>query len=119
MNRVLRTLGINPRQYWLLMDLFRQLSERRDMFNQLGRDETTLKNVTLLYFAMASIGGVAAVLVGASLDHFFYGCLAYTGFMLLSVLLPETSNSLVNPVEALVLAHQPIDGATYTAAKPA
>ena len=29
----------------------------------------------------------------------------------------ETGNSLVNPVEAAVLAHQPISGATYTAAK--
>ena len=33
------------------------------------------------------------------------------------VLLSETANSLVNPVEGLVLAHQPINGATYTAAK--
>jgi hypothetical protein len=29
----------------------------------------------------------------------------------------ETSNTLVNPVEALILAHQPVNGATYTAAK--
>ncbi|HVX66525.1 MAG TPA: hypothetical protein VHA11_07980 [Bryobacteraceae bacterium] len=116
-NRVLRALGIDPRRYWLLMDLFQQLSERRDMFSQLGRDETTLRAVTLLYFGMASLAGILAVLARPALDHYFYGALAYTGFVVLSILLPETSNSLVNPVEALVLAHQPIDGATYTAAK--
>ena len=33
------------------------------------------------------------------------------------MLLSETANSLVNPVEGLVLAHYPINGATYTAAK--
>jgi len=33
------------------------------------------------------------------------------------VLISETANSLVNPTEGLVLAHQPINGATYTAAK--
>ncbi len=117
MARALAALGIDARRYWLLMDLFRDLSRRRDMFSQLGRDETTLQNVTLLYFAMASIGGILAVLMRPALDHYFHGCLIYTGLALFTVLLVETSNSLVNPVEGLVLAHQPINGATYTAAK--
>jgi hypothetical protein len=32
-------------------------------------------------------------------------------------LVSEANNSLVNPVEGIVLAHQPINGATYTSAK--
>ena len=31
--------------------------------------------------------------------------------------MPETANSLVNPVEGMILAHQPVNGATYTSAK--
>jgi hypothetical protein len=43
--------------------------------------------------------------------------LVMTGFLLLASLLSEAGNSLINPAEAMVLAHQPINGATYTAAK--
>jgi hypothetical protein len=40
-----------------------------------------------------------------------------TTLLLFSIVISETSNTLVNPVEALILAHQPVNGATYTAAK--
>ena len=116
-SRALGAFGIHARRYWLLMDLFRHLSENRDMFSQLGRDDTSLKVVTFLYFGMASLASVVAVLTRASLHTYFYTALGYSTFVVLSILLPETSNSLVNPVEGLVLAHQPINGATYTAAK--
>ena len=56
-------------------------------------------------------------LFGPALQKYFLGMLAYTSFFLLWVLLEDTTNSLLNPEEASVLAHQPIGGATYVAAK--
>ena len=62
--------------------------------------------MTLLYIA-----------VGVDETTYASNFLVFNAVVLLSVLLPETSNSLLNPAEGLVLAHQPINGATYTAAK--
>lgn len=113
----LKRFGINPVQYWLLMDLFAQLSERREVLSQLGREGTSLKIASWLYFAFSGLMALPFVLMGRSPLQFFVLFMFIGAFMLLSMLLPETSNSLVNPVEGLVLAHQPVDGATYTAAK--
>ena len=115
--RMLRRFGIDPKRYWLLIDLFSDLSERREMFSQLGRDEITLKVVVWLYFAMACLAAFLMMLVGPPIGTYFRVFLGMTAFVLLMVLLSETGNSLVNPTEALVLAHQPINGATYIGAK--
>jgi hypothetical protein len=116
-SRLLRAFGIDPRRYWLLIDLFGQLSDRREMLNQLGRDGMTLKAAAWIYFAFAGIFSLLFILSRPSLESYFSIFLGITAFFLVSVLLSETCNSLVNPVEGLVLAHQPIDGSTYTAAK--
>ncbi|HUJ20697.1 MAG TPA: hypothetical protein VLX58_04205 [Bryobacteraceae bacterium] len=116
-SRFLRSLGIDPRRYWLLMDLFGQLSERREMLSQLGRQDVTLKTAAWWYFVLSGICTVLYLAVGSTLATYFWTFLGITAFLLLSVLLSETSSSLVNPVEGLVLSHQPINGATYTAAK--
>ncbi|MCW5976582.1 MAG: hypothetical protein KIT09_00820 [Bryobacteraceae bacterium] len=116
-SRLLTAAGINPRQYWLLVDLFSQLTERRDVLSQLGRDGIALKTVALLYAAFVGLFGLLMVAAQPSLTSYFTGFLFITVFILLSILLAETGNSLVNPVEALVLAHQPVNGATYSAAK--
>jgi hypothetical protein len=115
--RVLKRLGIDPKRYWLLMDLFAQLSERREMFSQLGRDGVTLETAAWFYFAMSGLFAIIFVATGRPVANYFWIFQGSTAFLLLSVLFSETGNSLVNPVESLVLAHQPIDGATYTAAK--
>lgn len=116
-SRLLERLGVDPKRYWLLVDLFAQLSERGEMLDQLGANEIALKTVTWLYgvmFALLSVLFVVARMDPATYLSIF---LAFTMFLLLFVLLSETGNSLVNPVEGLVVAHQPINGATYTAAK--
>ena len=113
---LLSRLGINPRHYWLLVDLFGALSERRERMGQLGRGGVLLKTLALVYGAI--LGLVSLLMAGAGMDLRIY-LLAFVGittFLLFSILVSEVSNTLVNPVEALVLAHQPIDGATYTAA---
>lgn len=116
-SRLLRSFGIDARRYWLLMDLFGELTDRREMFGQLGREGMALKAAAWMYFVFAGLGSVALAFVHPPLAVYFLGFLAITAFILVSVLLSEIGNSLINPVESLVLAHQPVNGATYTAAK--
>ena len=108
---LIERLGIDPRRYWLLMDLFSQLSDRRELFSQLGRDGVSLQKASLAYYVLSGFMAILFVLAGLTPAVYFTIFLAFTGFLLLALLLSETSNSLVNPVEALVLAHQPINGA--------
>ena len=102
----LESLGIDPRRFWLLVDLFDQLSDRGEMLDQLGRNGVALRTAAWLYaflsafFSILMIAGSRPALVTYSLSF-----LGLTAFLLLSVLLSEAGNSLVNPEEGLVLAH--------------
>jgi hypothetical protein len=113
----LKRCGIEPVRYWLLLDLFGELSERRELFSQLGRDGMSLRKASWMYYILSGLIVIPFILMDMPPFRFLAIFLAITAFLLLTMLLAETSNSLVNPVEGLVLAHQPIDGATYTAAK--
>ena len=114
MNRALRTLGINPRQYWLLVDLFFQLSDRREILDRAS--PVTIKSAALIYGVFTAF---IALFAGATLPvrPYFITFQFITAFMLFAVLLPQAGAVLVNPQESRVLAHQPINGATITAAK--
>jgi hypothetical protein len=116
-SRLLKRLGIDPRVYWLLMDLFGQLSERREIFSQLGRDGVAMRKAAWAYYILSGLMVLLFIVAGMTLATYFAVFLGLTALLLFTILLSETNNSLVNPVEGLVLAHQPIDGATYTAAK--
>ncbi|HXX23272.1 MAG TPA: hypothetical protein VEO19_08985 [Terriglobia bacterium] len=114
---LLRSCGVNPRHYWLLMDLFGKLSERHEFMTQLGRSGFALKAMAWWYFALSGFVVLVSLFVQPSPAQYLSIFLALTALVLLTLLVSETNNSLVNPVEGLVLAHQPIEGATYTAAK--
>jgi hypothetical protein len=116
-SRLLRRFGIDPHRYWLLIDLFGELTDRREMLGHLGRDGISLKTAALMYAVFTALIAGIQVMFSAPVKAYFATFLVLTAFFLLTVLLSETANSLVNPVEAMVLAHQPINGATYTAAK--
>ncbi len=116
-SRLLRACGVDPRRYWLLIDLFGQLSGRREMLSQLGRDRTSLKVAAWIYFGFSTLIAVMLAAAGQTASTYLPIFMGITAFLLTSVLVSEVSDSLVNPVEALVLAHQPVDGATYIAAK--
>lgn len=117
MSGLLESLGIDSRRYWLLVDLFGQLSERGEMLDELGRNGVALQTVTWFYAVFSGLFSVLLVLGQPAVATYFSTFLVLTAFLLLTVLLSEAGNSLVNPVEGLVLAQQPINGATYTAAK--
>ena len=116
-SRLLERFGIEPRRYWLLMDLFSAISERGEMMDQLGRSGVALEFVAWIYFGFTALLSLLLVAGQPPLATYFLSLQGLSVFLLLTVLLSEAGNSLVNPVEGLVLAHQPINGATYTAAK--
>ncbi len=116
-SRFLESLGIEPRRFWLLVDLFEQLSERGETLDQLGLNGVALRTMALWYAAASAFIGVLMVAARPALTFYSSAFLVLTAFLLFTVLLSEAGNSLVNPVEGLVLAHQPVNGATYTAAK--
>lgn len=116
-SRLLVRFGIDPERYWLLMDLFHELSERGEMLDQLGRNGVALETAAWLYFGLSAFMSLMLLVTQTALAAYFATFLILTAVLLLAVLLSEAGNSLVNPVEGLVLAHQPINGATYTATK--
>ena len=116
-SRLLASFGIDPKRYWLLMDLFGEISDRGEVGDQLGSNGMALKKFALAYFLMSAVLSLLMLVRRPPLPAYFLTFLVLTALFLLVVLLSEAGNSLVNPTEGLVLAHQPIDGATYTAAK--
>ena len=85
---------------------------------QLGRSGYALKSIAWWYLAFSSLFAILFLFVAQPpVAQYLSIFLVMTAVLLLGLLISETNNSLVNPVEGLVLAHQPIDGATYTAAK--
>ncbi|MGO8735569.1 MAG: hypothetical protein ACLQVM_22550 [Terriglobia bacterium] len=114
---LLKACGVNPRHYWLLVDLFGQLSERHEFMTQLGHSGYALKSIAWWYLVFSSLFSLVFLFTQPPVAQYLSIFLVMTAVLLLGLLISETNNSLVNPVEGLVLAHQPIDGATYTAAK--
>jgi hypothetical protein len=117
MSRLLSWFGVDARRYWLLMDLFRKLSDRGEMLDQMGLNGLALKRAAMLYFVMVALFSLLFAVAQPAVTVYFTVFLAITAVLLLSILLSEAGNSLINPAEAMVLAHQPINGAIYTAAK--
>ncbi len=112
---LLERLGIEPRRYWILVDLFHTLSERREAVQQLGG--IALLFVACFLVVISSLISVVMWAIGIPAAVHLPVFLIFTLLILASFLVPETANSLVNPVEGMILAHQPVNGATYTSAK--
>ncbi|HVT47392.1 MAG TPA: hypothetical protein VHD57_06360 [Vicinamibacterales bacterium] len=112
----LRSLGVSPGQYQVLVDLFGALGERREVANQLGSNAGAMR----LTSAALLIPGAFIALTAfgpASLASYNLTTTVLTSFVLFLLLVMEATESFFNPAEAIVLAHRPIGGATYFAAK--
>lgn len=116
-SRLLSRCGIDPRRYWLLTDLFACMSERGEMLDQMGLNGYALRSASLLYFAFSAFMGIVFLFAKPPVTFFFTIYMSLTAFLLFTILLSEAGNSLLNPDEAMIIAHQPVNGATYTAAK--
>jgi len=112
--RALKRIGIDPRQYQLLLDLFDTLAERLEILgavNTLGLG--ILVGLGLLLSVLLSL----YVFARPPLPNYVLAPIGFTMFQLFVVVAGDAANSLLNPQEASVLAHQPIGGLTYVAAK--
>ena len=114
-SRLLERCGIEPRRYWILVDLFETLGARQELAG-LG-DSSSLRAVTVIWFILSSIISLVMVASGAAPGSYLGVFLALTVFQLGVVLVAEVAESLVNPVDGLILAHQPVNGATWAGAK--
>lgn len=112
----LARLGIDPRQYWLLVDLFSTLGSRQEIA-QLGGQEQSLRRATLFLFVFFGLFSGFMVYTGIPAILYFIVFLLMTALQLSMLLLPEVAATLVNPFEVTVLAHQPITGRTWSIAK--
>ena len=112
---LLERLGIDPRRYWILVDLFHKLKKRREAVQQMGGIALRVAYGILVTLSIL-ISLVNWSMDAPVADHLSLFLIS-TLFVLAMFLLPETADSLVNPVEGMILAHQPVNGATYTSAK--
>jgi len=105
-------LGIDVRQYRVLLRLFSTLSDRLEFMGL-----TAGLNKAVGFYILGSVLLSLPVLGNPSLPGYLLLMIAFSMFAILWILLMDAANSIMNPDEASVLAHQPIRGATYVAAK--
>ena len=115
-SRLLEGCGIEPRRYWLLVDLFQTLGNRGEVA-RMGNQDYSMRFLVILWFFMASLISLVMAVAGASPGYYLLVFLGLTVFQLSILLIPEAAENLVNPVEGLILAHQPVNGATWSGAK--
>ena len=113
---LLRRCGIEPRRYWILVDLFETLGKRQEV-TRMGSDAYSMRTLTIIWFVLSGVFGVLLAAFGVNAGVYLLAFLALTAFQLSMLLIPEIAEGLVNPVEGLILAHQPVNGATWLAAK--
>ena len=114
-SRLLERCGIEPRRYWILVDLFETLGARLELAGM--GDAASMRAVTVIWFLLSIFISLVLVASGAAPGTYLGVFLALTVFQLGVVLVAEVAESLVNPVDGLVLAHQPVNGATWSGAK--
>ncbi len=107
-----RFFGIDLHQYLVLLGLFSALSDRLEFMGLTA----ALKHV-LGFYVFASLVMSLFVLGNPTLAGYLLLMIGFSMFSMLWMLLMDAANSIMNPDEAAVLAHQPIRGATYVAAK--
>ena len=114
--RLLESCGIEPRRYWLLVDLFQTLGNRGEVA-QMGNQDYSLRFLVIFWFFLASLMSLVMAFTGTDPEWYLLVFLGLTVFNLIIILIPEAAENLVNPVEGLILAHQPVNGATWSGAK--
>ena len=113
---VLGRCGIDPHKYWILVDLFEMLSKRQELF-RMGSHDQSMRSMTLIWFLLSGLISLVMAASGASLGVYLLVFVGLTVFQLGMLLVSEVAESLVNPVEGLILAHQPVNGATWLGAR--
>ncbi len=117
--RLLRRMGLDPRQFVLFLELFRTLSAREEFMGSAGVNRFNI--VYLSYWTgLMGVYVLAFLMFGHAVPPapvYLLVDLSVTFALTFLVFMREAANSLFNPVEAVMLAHTPIHGPTYAAAK--
>lgn len=113
--RALERCGVDVPRFRLLADLFETLGARQEVVG--FGDEYSMRGLMNIWFGVSAVVSVLAAVVGAAPGVYLALFLGLTVFQLGVLLLPEIAESLVNPVDGQILAHQPVNGATWSAAK--
>ena len=118
---LLERCNIDVRRFWLLVDLFETLGARQEVVG-VG-DNHSMRALMNIWFALSALASVPLLIMvagtGAPTGLYLAFFVGLTVFLLSALLFPEIAESLVNPVDGLILAHQPVDGATWSGAKAA
>ena len=112
---LLERCGVDVRRFRLLVELFETLGARQEVVG-LGNDYS-MRGLMNIWFVLSAIASVMFAAMGAPPGIYLAVFLGLTVFQLGVLLFPEIAESLVNPVDGLILAHQPVDGATWSGAK--
>ena len=112
---LLERCGVDVRRFWVLVDLFETLGARQEVVG-LG-NEYSMRGLMYIWFILSALGSIVAAAAGAAPGIYLAVFLGLTVFQLGVLLMPEIAESLVNPADGLILAHQPVDGATWSGAK--
>lgn len=115
--RLLTRIGLDSRQFIVFLRLLRTLSERQEFMGNLGVNRVELTYVALIYAVFIGTPMGLLVFLGLSAPLFLFCNLSMMLMLIVLVLVGESANTLYNPVEASVLAHNPVDSLTYAAAK--
>ena len=113
---VLERCRIEPHQYWILVDLFETLSKRQEMVRLGGRDKS-MRSMMIIWFLLSGIISLVTISSDVSPGFYLLVFVGLTFFQLSLILISEVAEILVNPVEGLILAHQPVNGATWLGAR--
>jgi ABC-2 type transport system permease protein len=115
-SKVLNKVGIDSRQYFLLLALFRKLDDRRE-FSINSTKVARYTMVVSMTLVLAVISYLDVLSDSVYLSSFIKTDIVMTALLLLLILVTETINTFFNPVEAAVFAHQPVHERTYFASR--
>jgi len=117
LQRLLSAVGVEPRQFQLFLRLLRTLSERQEFMGNLGVNRFAIAYLALFYLIFIGLPMGLMVLARFATPVYLLVNLTVTTIFVLLLTVMEAPNTLFNPTEASVLAHQPVHAFTYVAAK--
>ena len=116
---MLERCGIEPRRYWILVELFDTLSERRAAALMDRVHSIRARAIFVFVFSnlFSGVFSYGMLTFGTAPGRYLVVFLVLTMVLLGGILIAAVAENLVNPVEGLILAHQPINGATWSGAR--
>ena len=67
--RLLERCGIEPRRYWLLVDLFRLLADRGEVA-RMGNQDSSLRILVIFWFFLAGLISLVMAFTGTMRDQY-------------------------------------------------